>query len=295
MITPQVVFLISIFAVPYAVLFGVLYLWVWNIKRKNERSPIADKLLRPAGESLRKKIEELNERLAAAIVVVLAQPIWFILVVTLFNKIGFGLGPLAILIIGGVVALAGFSWSVVRLLRVADELRSYSLGFHGERAVAEEINQLMRDGFFVFHDLPMDPYGNIDHVIIGPSGVYAVETKTRRKRKAPPGKKDHVVFYDGNSLEYPHCWDSHGLQQAKQQADRLRVFLGKAVAEPVKVTPILTLPGWFITNRSKPEMAVVTPKGIRAVVLNGGSQTLSAQQIKRIVHQIEQKCRDVEL
>lgn len=295
MISPKYLFLISIFAVPYAVLFGVLYLWMWNIKRKKERSPIADHLLRPPGESLRRKIETLDEDLFATTATVLVQPVWFLVIVFLFSKLRFGLSPLVILIIGGLVTAIGFTWATVRLLRVGNDLRNHRLGFHGERAVGEEINQLMRDGCHVFHDLPMEPYGNIDHVIVAPSGVYAVETKTRRKRKAPSGKKDHVVFYDGNALEFPHCRDSHGLQQAKQQADRLRIFLSKAVGEPVKVTPILTLPGWFITNRVKPEMQVVAPKGIRSVVLNGGSQTLSTQQMQRVAHQIEQKCRDVEL
>ena len=286
---------ISVFGVSYAVLLAVTLLWLWNIRRRKERTPIADKLLRPPGETLRRKVEELNGDLAQAVVIVLVQPAWFFIVVAVLVKIHSGVGSLAILIIGALATVAGLAVAIVRLLRVANEFRNYSLGFHGERAVGEEINQLMRDGCYVFHDLPMEPYGNIDHVIVAPSGVYAVETKTRRKRKAPPGKQDHVVFYDGDALEYPHCRDSHGLQQAKQQADRLRNLLSKAVGEPVKVTPILTLPGWFITNRTKPEMQVVAPKMIRNVVLNGGSRSLTAQQMQRIAHQIEQKCRDVEL
>ena len=265
----QSILLILILLVPFVLLLGVVYIRRWYIDRKKERSPISEKLLRPAGESLRLKIEELNERFGPAFFSILAGPGLFLL---------------------GVSGLANTG-----LKRLANDLRNYNLGFHGERAVAEEINQLMRDGCFVYHDLPMEPYGNIDHVIVASSGVYAVETKTRRKRKAPDGKKDHVVFYDGDSLEYPHCRDVHGLQQAKQQADRLRVFLKKAVGEEVQVTPILTLPGWFITNRVRPELQVVTPKVIRRVVLNHGSQNLSSELMQRIAHQIEQKCRDVEL
>ena len=58
-------------------------------------------------------------------------------------------------------------------------------GFAGERAVAEELNQLIRAGCYVFHDVPMAPYGNIDHVLVTPKGIYAVETKARRKRERP--------------------------------------------------------------------------------------------------------------
>ena len=38
---------------------------------------------------------------------------------------------------------------------------------------------------------------NIDHVIIGPAGVYAVETKARRKPETGKGRSDARVVYDG--------------------------------------------------------------------------------------------------
>lgn len=50
-------------------------------------------------------------------------------------------------------------------------------------AAAEEINQLMRQGFTTFHDVPAEPGFNIDHVIVGPTGVFAVETKGGRVRR----------------------------------------------------------------------------------------------------------------
>jgi hypothetical protein len=96
-----------VFGVSYAVLFAAAYLWVWNIKRKNERSPLADKLLRPPGETLRRKVEELNGDLAQAIIIVLIQPVWFFVVVFLLTKIPSGPSPLATLLIGGLATVAG--------------------------------------------------------------------------------------------------------------------------------------------------------------------------------------------
>src|SRR5207248_10817074 len=83
---------------------------------------------------------------------------------------------------------------------------AHRLGFHGERYVAEELNQLMSDGFRVFHDVPFGNY-NIDHVLIGPTGVFVVETKTRRKRTAH-GAGKHKVQFDGTQLNFPGGkWD----------------------------------------------------------------------------------------
>jgi len=42
-------------------------------------------------------------------------------------------------------------------------------------------SELMLDGFRVFHDIKAKDF-NIDHAIVGLSGVFAIETKTRSKR-----------------------------------------------------------------------------------------------------------------
>jgi hypothetical protein len=53
---------------------------------------------------------------------------------------------------------------------MVEKVRPLRLGFKGERAVGEELNQLLRQGFHVFHDLPFDSF-NIDHVIVGPTAL----------------------------------------------------------------------------------------------------------------------------
>ena len=59
-----------------------------------------------------------------------------------------------------------------------------------------------------------------------------------------------ITEFDGiRTFQTPS--ESRSLDQARQQADRLRVFLSGAVGEPVKVQAIVTLPGWFVTSRVK--------------------------------------------
>lgn len=283
---------ITPFLVNGLVLLTVVVIWRWRLTRRAERVPIAEKLLRPAGESLRRRVDALEDKLLDRLLISVALPTLAGFAVILLPLNGFVLVRffaalllwLALLIFGG--------WWILALLR---ELRQCHLGFHGERAVGEELNQLLRDGCRVFHDVPMEPYGNIDHVIVAPSGVYAVETKTKRKRKAPPGKKEYEVVFNGKALEFPHGTDTMGLEQARQQADRLRVYLSKAVGEAVGTVPILTLPGWYVTSRVNGSIKVLNPKGIRPVVLNGQARNLTPQLVERISHQLDQKCRDVEL
>jgi len=69
--------------------------------------------------------------------------------------------------------------------------------------------------------------------------------------------------------------------------------LSKAIGEPVSAKPVLALPGWFV-ERKRPDFTILY--GYKKDYLNAlkGKEILSEALIQRIVHQIEQKCRDVE-
>lgn len=50
--------------------------------------------------------------------------------------------------------------------------------------------------------------------MVAPSGVHAVETKARRKRKAPPGKRNYETSFKGKALEFPCYTDTESLEKA---------------------------------------------------------------------------------
>lgn len=131
-------------------------------------------------------------------------------------------------------------------------------------------------GCTVLHDLPAEHF-NIDHVVIGPRAVYAVETKSVRK---PPAndKKDHFkVAYDGKTLRFPDFSDSKRLQQTKRQADWLKVYLKQATGLAVPVVPALALPGWWIDpigQAAGSEVSVFNPAGRGANFMADGAGAL---------------------
>jgi hypothetical protein len=276
-------------SMPLIGLLGRIYYWRWQIAKRQERVPTAIPLLRPPGESLRTKVEALDEKLSDNLLGAVAIPA-ALAMSRVLAPANYGVDFLFVLF--GLLFLAFFA---PRILRIARELRACRLGFHGERAAGEELNQLMLRGCRVFHDVPMPPYGNIDHVIVAPTGVYAVETKTRRMRKVDGRRNDHVVTYDGHSLEFPFGRDTTALVQAQQQADRLRTLLSSAVAEAVRVIPILALPGWYVKRISNRGVPVLNPKSVRHVVLDRKKRVLDQQLLDRVVHQLDRQCRDVTL
>lgn len=131
------------------------------------------------------------------------------------------------------------AFHLVRLVAAWKERRKLRLAHDGEVAVAQELAPLMLDGYYVFHDFPAERF-NIDHIAVGRTGVFAIETKARIKRAAGNGGKDAEVIYDGKSLKFPSHTETKPVEQTKIQANWLSKWISSAVGEPVTVSSILT-------------------------------------------------------
>ena len=81
----------------------------------------------------------------------------------------------------------------------------------------------------------------------------------------------------------------------KDQPGWLSKWLSSAVGDPVKVSPMVTLPGWFVERKSPNGIPVLNPKLVKFFLDSKREEALSDSMIKRICHQLEEKCRDVDL
>jgi hypothetical protein len=179
-----------------------------------------------------------------------------------------------------------------RLIKAASRLDQLRAGFDAELAVGQELDQLMRSGAYVFHDFPAEKF-NIDHVVIAPEGLFAVETKGYTKPNRGRGKEDATVRFDGKSLHFPTWKTTEPLDQARRQADWLEKWVTNAVGDPVKVTPVLALPGWYIERSGRADVRVFSGRELPGLLKSRGVAPLTAQTLQRVAHQIEQRCRDV--
>jgi hypothetical protein len=71
--------------------------------------------------------------------------------------------------------------------------------------------------------------------------------------------------------------------------------VGGSAGETAKVSPMVTIPGQYINRKSREEVPVLNPKEVRTYLNARRDTVLSKGLIKRICHQLEQKCRDVDL
>ncbi|MFA6289730.1 MAG: nuclease-related domain-containing protein [Opitutaceae bacterium] len=292
----SLVFLFVYGAVFLALFFGGA---LWRRRGRKDRAPFPEnaRLLRGSGESLRRKLIALDERSTFEFLIAFAIPP---LVSAALVWVAVHLSGYAQLT-AFVAALLGLIASLIfvtrRLIAGIDTWRNVNLGYFGERIVGEALDPLKADGFRVFHDVPAgddkSPF-NIDHVIIGPSGVFAIETKTRRKGRARAGFAEHEIIYDGQVLAYPWGEDRHGLDQALRQARWLQTWLGQLLGDNIPVQPILTFPGWMVITRARGAVTVLNPKQIPAAVALHGAPVMTADQIDLVARQLEARCRDVE-
>jgi hypothetical protein len=80
---------------------------------------------------------------------------------------------------GGLVGLAAAALVAWRLrFRPSEQVAAWQRGAQGERRTARLLERLVRDGYVVFHDLAVPDSGaNVDHLVIGPSGVFVIDSK----------------------------------------------------------------------------------------------------------------------
>lgn len=286
----------------YLLLFtGSIAAMIWWHKRQRKmRLPFGDelKLLRSPGETQLTFVRKFDEDAVMWMVIAAAAPAMVgLLLLLLTTRL-----PQGIQLAGVAVTLVAFAtvfiWSARWFAGKARESGNRYLGYFGERLVAEYLEPLKAQGWRVFHDVPGTANGhafNIDHIAVGPTGVFIVETKTRRKGAARPGFDDHKVYFDGRSLIWPWGEDNHGLEQAERNAIWLAAMLQVEMGGNVLVTPYLTLPGWWVEmkpSRDSRQCQVVNPKTL-SMFLSNGAPILDQRQIAAIAVRLEARCRDV--
>ena len=128
---------------------------------------------------------------------------------------------------------------------------SYAKGILGEQDVAARLDPLTRTGWRVLHSVMVNESGgDIDHVLIGPPGVFTINTKSH-----PGGRVDikSDAIWVGR---YRKDYAEHALAEAAQATNRLRFASGLNVTV-IPTIIILTGPEGRLTIKSRPPGVMV--------------------------------------
>ena len=271
--------------IPSVIVVIVLYLIVRRIKSRGQYSPFTDDFLREPGETLRNRHRDLHEDMMDSF-----YSMVFVGVVTVFIVKGF---PIVATVVALLIFIGFFIYQIRKLARIFNEAVNVRLGFEGERATGQELMMLMRDGAWVFHDLPYK-YGNIDHIVIARGGVFAVETKAVSKPASKTSNRaEWRAVYDGKSLVFPHKKDSDALEQARRHAKYLHRNIKNKLGIHAVVTPVVAVPGWFIERTGKSDVWVINPKERNELRKTLVVEKLGPGEAERIAAHIESVARSV--
>ncbi len=178
---------------------------------------------------------------------------------------------------GFLVAAIFLFWSLRDGFRNID---SFFKGARGEESVAVLLAALPR-GFHVFHDVLCGTAGGIDHVVVGPNGMFAIETKCWAGA---------VTFEAGAILADGAAPSRPPIGQARASAQALSLFLQdrlKLESAPACV-PVVC----FASNTFKSELltcndtVICNATALQTLIVTYASH-LSTDEIERIVKVME--------
>lgn len=284
----------ALYTVPFAVLVGSAVVARRFFHRRDRRNPLTRGLLRSPGHTLSKQLDDIATDITGYAAAGAPMPLFFYAIWQLQSEFtGVRQSPVTstLYVVAAVAMLAFLVWKIVGLVRRGRDLR---LGLEAELAVGQELNQLMKDGFTIFHDVPGQERFNIDHVAVGRQGVFSIETKGRAKPIRGDSAAYKVTFENGR-LMFPGWVETEPIAQAQRNAEWLGKWLTSAVGEPVTSKAVLMLPGWYVDRKSPSEVAVMSAKDPRGFFLKQKSAALTDKLVQQIVHQLDARCRDVEI
>lgn len=182
-------------------------------------------------------------------------------------------------LIMGVLLMAGFLYAIYPFM-------NYRSGLSGERKVAESLAAALGNEYSLFNDVTLKTWekSNIDHIVVGPTGVFAIETKNNK------GK----ISYYGDRWEGMKGQPS---VQARINAVRIRKILVDS-KDPRLRTPfvqgVVVFPNQkvLLDERKPPDWVKVLRIEDLACFLKSEPRKLSAQDIESIEVEIENNIRN---
>jgi hypothetical protein len=143
--------------------------------------------------------------------------------------------------------------TVARLLGLHTHERARRHGATGERVTAWWLGRLP-EGWHLVNDVPVGERGaNIDHVIVGPAGVFTVNAKNLTgKVWVAHGE----IRHNGHKTDY--------VRKALFEASRASMLLSAAVGSPVAVQPVLAiLADDWTAHEALDEVFVGSPRAVK--------------------------------
>jgi len=144
----------------------------------------------------------------------------------------------------------------------------------GERIVDRRLSRLRRDGWTVLSSIVRHSGADIDHLVIGPPGVFTINTKHHR---------DASIWVGENMVKVNNARQPDYLRNSRHEAASAARVLTDAVGLEVIVTPVLAFVGAASINArdSRGDVVITTGEAIEHALLEKHA-VYSIQERERI-------------
>jgi hypothetical protein len=177
-------------------------------------------------------------------------------------------------------------YCVPKIISVRQELLNLRLGRDGEKAVAEELENLRETGCIIFHDIIGNKF-NLDHIVLSQKGIFVIETKTYSK----PRGKEAKVHYDGTHLNIDSVGNKDDiLVQAKAESTWLKDTLKESTGKEFNIKPVVVFPGWYVESSNHNKYWILNPKGLPVFIQNE-QEKLSKEDMKLVAFHLSRYIR----
>jgi hypothetical protein len=265
---------------------GIFCTFIWHLFARSKarvveldiRPPQSEALLRPPGHSLTEQlfglIEQQDQKTSSAVLAaLLASALLFPSLFLISQVVGapelLSDNRVRWMTVGAVFGLFGAALCGYRAYAGGNELLALKKEMHARR-------------------------GNIDHVVVGPGGVFIIETKTRSQQKPPPKKKRNRLWFDGAKTVFPSGYCEDSAPQVERHAEVMARWI-RSIAPDAHIESLLVYPGWEVHLTQRCEGVKAMSDNQLRHYFRDLPSVLKPHEATAIRAMLDKRCRDVQM
>ena len=152
-------------------------------------------------------------------------------------------------------------------------------------AVGHQLQQISTGANRVFHDVKTSA-GIVDHVLVGQTGVYAINVIARR------GSRNGSARLNSNAIQFSNRDDAISVVDVTAGTIRLEKEIARMLGHKVRVRSVIAVPGWDIGEQSSNKHLLVNERTIP--MLRGWrdqSDYLMNEDVDALQKELTARCR----
>jgi len=230
----------------------VMLVRTWDLAGKlfGRRSPFSGHILYEAGHPLRIGLTQLNASCSTGLAALVFFLLAFVAALLLRRDGWMDFAHRWLQILFCLLLASALAYFVYRLATLARLRRRLVFARDAHIAVGHGLQRTLGDANRIFHHVSGGSLAreSIDHVVVGPSGVYAIQVVVRRPGR---GESDEPgVTIQGNELHFGKSDETVSIAGLSARRKLLSRDLSRIAEQPLRIRSVIALPGWQIREQN---------------------------------------------